>query len=251
MRHLETKRGKGRDDYPVRPMWHAVIAGIVFQHPNGESVRRELRRNAELRQLCGFDVFAGEAAVPPKDSWGRFLASIMNCEQHLADMFHELVDLLKMELPELGKVTAVDSKAIPSFGKPVRDAEKRAEDDRRRDVDADWGVKQYKGQRKDGTAWEKITKWFGYKLHLLVDSHYELPLAFDVTKASTSDSPTLLPLVENVEANHPDIYRGIDELSADKGSLRDGLRPPQDHSGTMKQFRSLRYPRHQAGHRQP
>jgi len=55
--YLEAKRGKGRDDYPIRPMWNALIAGIVFQHPTGESLRRELRRNAELRQLCGFDVF--------------------------------------------------------------------------------------------------------------------------------------------------------------------------------------------------
>jgi hypothetical protein len=215
--YLESKRGKGRDDYPVRPMWNAVIAGIVFQHPAGESLRRELRRNAELRQLCGFDIFAGEAAVPTKDSLSRFLVLVMECEEHLSNMFHELVDLLKAELPNLGKVTAVDSKAIPSFGKPVCDEEKKAVDDRRRDVDGDWGVKQYKGKRKDGTTWEKVTKWFGYKLHLLVDSHYELPLAYEVSRASTNDSPRLIPLVEDIEANHQELYSDIDELSADKG----------------------------------
>ena len=32
---LEAKRGSGRDDYPVRAMWNAVLAGIVFQHPSG------------------------------------------------------------------------------------------------------------------------------------------------------------------------------------------------------------------------
>lgn len=215
--YLEAKRGKGRDDYPIRPMWNALIAGIVFQHPTGESLRRELRRNAELRQLCGFDVLAGESTVPQKDAWSRFLGSVIGCEEHLATMFHELVELLKAELPDLGKVTAVDSKAIPSFGKPVRDAQKQAEDDRRRDVDANWGIKHYKGQREDGTTWEKITKWFGYKLHLLVDSHYELPLAFDVTGASTNDSPKLIPLVEDVETNHQEIFKDINELSADKG----------------------------------
>lgn len=141
----------------------------------------------------------------------------MRCEKHLTAMFHALVELLKIELPDLGRVTAVDSKAIASFGKPVHDEEKLAEDDRRRDVDADWGIKQYKGQRKDGTTWEKITKWFGYKLHLLVDSDYELPLAFEVTRASTNDSPKLIPLVEDVETNHRAIHRDINELSADKG----------------------------------
>ena len=29
---LEKIRGNGRDDFPVRAMWNAVLAGIVFQH---------------------------------------------------------------------------------------------------------------------------------------------------------------------------------------------------------------------------
>jgi len=45
------------------------------------------------------------------------------------------------------------------------------------DPDADWDRKTKRGERSDGTLWEKLSKWFGYKLHLLIDSHYELPLA--------------------------------------------------------------------------
>ncbi len=29
---LETKRGLGRDDFPLIPVWNAIIAGVVFQH---------------------------------------------------------------------------------------------------------------------------------------------------------------------------------------------------------------------------
>nr|MDA8192807.1 DDE transposase [Thermaerobacter sp.] len=32
MRRLETARGRGRNDYPVRALWNSVLAGIVFQH---------------------------------------------------------------------------------------------------------------------------------------------------------------------------------------------------------------------------
>ena len=144
---LEQRRGRGRDDYPIRPMWNAVIAGIVFQHPNVESLRRELRRNGELRQICGFDPFMGEKAVPTKDSFSRFLEMLIERDVFITEMFHELVDELKKKLPDLGVKTAVDSKAIPSFGRPVRDEEKLQEKDRRRDIDADWGVKTYKGLR--------------------------------------------------------------------------------------------------------
>ena len=53
---LEAKRGLGRDDYPVIPMWNAIIAGVVFQHESIELLQRELSRNPSLLQACGFNV---------------------------------------------------------------------------------------------------------------------------------------------------------------------------------------------------
>ncbi len=55
LRALEQLRGRGRDDYPIRAMWRALIAGIVFQHVSVESLLRELRRNPALLDVCGFD----------------------------------------------------------------------------------------------------------------------------------------------------------------------------------------------------
>ena len=46
---LEQRRGRGRDDYPIR----ALIAGIVFQHVSVESLLRELRRNPALLDVAG------------------------------------------------------------------------------------------------------------------------------------------------------------------------------------------------------
>ena len=47
---LERQRGsRGRDKYPVAVMWNCILAGIVFQHPTYESLKRELTRNAQLR----------------------------------------------------------------------------------------------------------------------------------------------------------------------------------------------------------
>ena len=59
----------------------------------------------------------------------------------------------------------------------------------------DWGKKTYRGVDAKGKAWKKVTAWFGYKIHLLVDATYELPVAWTVTKASTADiteAPKLL-----------------------------------------------------------
>lgn len=48
--------------------------------------------------------------------------------------------------------------------------------DGRRNLDANWGIKEYKGTRENGTLWTKTVKWFGYNLHLIVDANYELPV---------------------------------------------------------------------------
>ena len=222
MRLLESRRGRGRDDYPVRATWNSLIAGIVYQHSSIASLRRELMRNAELRELCGFDPMCGCGAVPSDAAYSRFLDRLLCQRQVVMEMFHAMVDALGQVLPELGVHLAVDSKAIKSFGRPIRKGKmgsttKSGALDRRRDHDADWGTKTYKGIREDGTAWEKTTRWFGYKLHLLVDSVHELPLAFTLTKASAGDSPELMPLVADIDEHHGVLFERARELAADKG----------------------------------
>ena len=228
---LEQRRGRGRDDYPIRPTWNALLAGIVFQHPSAAALLRELRRNGELRAVCGFDPLLGAAAVPSDDAFGRFLVLVMEHLDELREMFDQLVEMLKTKLPRLGEKLAADSKAIPSWGRPVRDEDKRQQTDRRRDTDADWGTKTYKGVRDDGSQWEKVTSWFGYKLHLMVDSEYELPLAFDVAQASSADMDNLMPLVEQLADKHPELSEAAEELSADKGydSTANNVQPYDDY----------------------
>ena len=47
--------GRGRNDYPVRAMWRALVAGVVLQHASMQSLLRELGRNPALLEMCGFD----------------------------------------------------------------------------------------------------------------------------------------------------------------------------------------------------
>ena len=77
MRSLESHRGRGRNDYPIRAVWNSILAGVVFQHHSIESLRRELFRNGQLRGLCGFDVSQAAAAVPPAHAYSRFLKLLL------------------------------------------------------------------------------------------------------------------------------------------------------------------------------
>jgi hypothetical protein len=219
MRKLESFRGRGRNDYPVRAVWNSILAGIVYQHVSVASLRRELQRNGELRQVCGFDPFQGSSAVPPDWVYTRFLRALFRCETEINAMFDELVEKLRALLPDFGRRLVIDGKAIPSAGKPT---DKNA--DGRRDADADWGTKTYKGRREDpstgsgqATVWEKIVKWFGYKVHLIVDADCELPLAFEVTRASVNDTVLLRPLMKKLKEKHPTIVETAETCCADKG----------------------------------
>lgn len=130
------------------------------------------------------------------------------------EIFETLVGQLRELLPDFGKDLAIDSKAIESV---ANGKSKSTEKDGRRDLDANWGTKEYRGTREDGTTWEKITKWFGYKLHLIVDSTYELPVAFSVTKASASDIVEGHALIDKLAKERPEILESCETMTADRG----------------------------------
>lgn len=62
-----------------------------------------------------------------------------------------------------------------------------------------------------------MTAWFGYKIHLLVDATYELPIAWTVTKASTADITEAPPLLAQLKTHHPMALSAARYLTADRG----------------------------------
>ncbi len=225
MRILEEERGRGSDDYPVRPTWNSLLAGIVYQHESVESLRRELLRNGQLRQICGFEVIKGISGVPTPWSYSRFLVNLMGHVGQVEDMFNELVRQVGEVLPDFGREQAFDGKAINSYarGKKKEEEEQPQEPDRRRDDDANWGKHVHKGVNNDGTLWQKVSSWFGYKLHLIVDAAYELPIGFEVTKASVGEAPIMHKLFEEEKQKHPELIErgeyGIGDKGYDDGKL--------------------------------
>ena len=112
MKALEAERKGRRDDYPIRAVWNSILAGIVYQHASIESLRRELLRNGELREACGFDPALGERAVPSKDAYSAILKKLMKKQNMIDRMFDNVIEELKKYLPELGCHLAIDSKKI-------------------------------------------------------------------------------------------------------------------------------------------
>jgi hypothetical protein len=186
------------------------------------SVRRELSRNGQLRLMCGFydtnrknrRSRKKDSIVPPAWVYTRFLKKLLTYEEEINKIFETLVEELRILLPDFGKDLAIDSKAISSLAAGVNKNEKA---DGRRDKDADWGKKEYRGVREDGTAWEKVVKWFGYKLHLIVDANYELPVAYSVTKASEPDINEAHRMIDKLYEERPEILETCETIEGDRG----------------------------------
>ena len=129
MRHLERERGWGRDDYPIRAMWNSILAGVVYQHPSIESLRRELSRNGQLRDMCGFK---GDK-VPPSWAYSRFLTNLFKHQELVDEIFENLVEQCYRLLPDFGRNLALDGKPLDSH---ARRKKAGLAPDGRRDLDA-------------------------------------------------------------------------------------------------------------------
>lgn len=217
MQLLENKRSKGRNDYPVRYLWNAVIAGIVFQHESIASLRRELLRNSDLREMCGFDPLNPVGvSVPRSYNFSRFLKNLMDCYDQIEEIFHALVHQIEDLLPGFGKTLAHDGKAIQTFARMKKRGYQSR--DGRRDIDANIGIKTYSKKTKDGNVWQIFKKWFGYRLHLIVDADTELPVAFNLTKASEAETPIAHKMLDQLQQRHPGILEKTQCFTSDRGN---------------------------------
>jgi hypothetical protein len=105
---LVDERKRKRDDYPIEAVWNSLVAGVVFGHESVASLIRELKRNAELRQVCGFDPLRKEKAVPGDCVYSRLLAKLFGHADLVEGMFDRLVERVKELLPDFG----VDLRAV-------------------------------------------------------------------------------------------------------------------------------------------
>jgi hypothetical protein len=244
VQYLEVMRGNGRDEFPVRAMWNALIAGVVFQHPSIEALIRELARNPALLQACGFEILPVQKkpvaelvrdelsggvtvrwaqpdepafAVPASWNFSRFLANVIELEESLGLVTGMIISLrreLMEELPDFGCHLGYDGKAIESHstGQVDRDSGQSS------DPDADWGKHETSGvDARTGKPWKKIKSWFGYGLHLIADTRYEIPVAVHVTPASASAQVELRAMIRETFEEDPELAERCQDFSADRG----------------------------------
>ncbi|MDK1025649.1 MAG: transposase [Gammaproteobacteria bacterium] len=240
---LELNRGRGRDDYPIAAMWNAVIAGIVFQHRSIQGLVREMRRNPSLLGVCGFNPMStqgkpvttivwneqadkAEIVSIPKElfdtvpnCWNfyRFLGNLIELEENqglIQKMMKTLREQLMVELPDFGNHLGYDGKAIDSHST----GQENRETGETSDPDANWGKHETLGiDSNTGKEWKKVKSWFGYGLHLIADTQYEIPVAFGLTPASHAEVTELDRMLDDLFEETPALAERCKDFSADRG----------------------------------
>jgi len=168
----------------------------LLRHPSTEATLAELRRNAGLRRLIGIE---SESQVPKKWNMSRF-QEVLGRPPHLAllhEVFDIMVEQLAEEVKDLGEHTAGDATNLLAR----RPRGKRSRIDSK--------LPQPTGGRKEYTDEQgevvKVVEWFGYKLHLLVDTRHEVSLAYRVSSANVGDNEMLGALVADAKKNLPPV----------------------------------------------
>ena len=213
MMRLERKRGNGRNDYPVRVMWNLIIAMKVFGHRTVASFRRELARNSQLRKICGLEDFGCKKhLIPPARVFCKFLKLVANEQETIDKLFAGTVKELEEALPEYGKQAAGDGKFVDSYAKRVRKENPKAGD--RAEHDAQWAVKEYHYDDKNGNPQVKKEYHFGFKAHVICDVKTELPMSYCVLAANSDEKAVMMDMLKGMS---DETRKRMEYLMLDKG----------------------------------
>jgi len=163
-----------------------------------------IRSDRSLAEQLGFQ------RSPSHYSFSDFTRRIG--EEAFNEIFYALVERLRILMPDLGRIVAVDSTQVDAYSRLPR------EGSRRTDPDAAFGFTRKVLRKRFWT--------YGYKLHVACDAEHDIPLSFKIAPANQSDM-TMLPdqlklLVSH--GNKPQV------LTADAG-----------HDSKLNIFRCIKY----------
>lgn len=167
---LKRTRWTGRPGYPIKVMWRTIIASYVLNFPTFASLIRNLHNNPLLALTCGITSYDG---IPTKYAYSRFIGKLSQ-PYHVVmvkNVMRSLTRSLYETLPDFGKSVAIDSTDLKAWSNGAKKP--------KADSDASWSVKL------DTSGKKKF--YYGYRLHLMTDTQYELPVAANVVTASTND----------------------------------------------------------------
>jgi transposase len=160
----------GRRGYTYRVLWRTYVAMTILNLPSFAALIRTLENNPYIAQACGI---TSPDAIPSKFAYSRFLRRLQRRKPAILvkSIMRELTRRCYETFPDFGKCVAIDATDMKAWSNGSKE--------NKADPDAGWVV-------KSDTNGTKKFVW-GYKLHLMVDTTQEIPIAAIITKGNTAD----------------------------------------------------------------
>jgi transposase len=174
---LRSSTPQGATGHDREAILRSLLAAPLENITTFTALHHRLETDIRFRYQCGFDI---RRCVPSVSTLSRVFGLIT--KKGLAkQLFYDLVQQCYDEEIIIGETIAIDSTAIDAY-------EKKKPKSKQDNKNATWGA-------KFDSFGNKLT-WFGYKIHLAVDTKSELPVALDVTPAHVNDGDMGPPLTQ-------------------------------------------------------
>lgn len=187
----------GRSGYPLEVMLRAYLASYFLNLRNTNNLIRRLQEDIALRQICGF--FTSKP-LPHRVTFNKFMDRLELHQDLIQWCIDQILNELHEVLPDFGTTVAVDATDVHSHSdcdrKPVCDEE------------AGFVIKEGATSHRKKWAW-------GYKLNLIADVVYELPIAMSVMQGNAREMAEMIPLLRAARTGLP--WFSPKYIIADKG----------------------------------
>ena len=177
----------GRRGYTYTVLWRTYVAMTYLSLPTFASLIRALQDNPSLREVCGINHPDG---IPSTFAYSRFMRKLAKRSVKVKDVMRKLTRTLFKRLPDFGRSVAIDSTDIKAWSNGA----KKGKDGKFADPEAGWVVKTNTEGRKKYLFW--------YKVHILSDTEYELPISVSITSGNVHDSKEATPLLSQARTTY-------------------------------------------------
>ncbi|MFC2015023.1 transposase [Chloroflexota bacterium] len=178
-RQLQQTMHHVRSGYLMESIWKAYMLSFILDMDSTNDLVRKLEENPSFAEACGFNM---DKPLPSRWTFNRMIKKLAQYPEIIEALLDTAVNQLQQKLPEFGDNVSIDSTPVRSHSNPGKRVKS--------DPEAGFIV-------KEGIP-HKIWKW-GYKLHLLVDSKWELPISCNITLAREADVQNLIPLIDKAK----------------------------------------------------
>ncbi len=168
----------GRNGYTLRVLWRTYVAMTILNLPSFAALIRALGNNPYIALACGI---TSQEAIPSKYAYSRFMRKFDEYKNIVLvkDIMRSLTRKCYEVWPDFGKSVAIDATDLKAWSNGSKK--------NKSDNDAGWVVKA-------GSNGKRKFTW-GYKLHLMVDTTYEIPITANITKGNVNDIRHATPLL--------------------------------------------------------